>query len=342
MIQSRRSEDVLNKETILDKVSEYQIFQYFCTNFEEPNKKFKSDLREDNNPTVSITQYRGRLWYKDFGCPEHSFDCFAFVGYKYSLSFYDTLRHIDVSFGLGLSSGSVRGSVRKFTPQIREKKPAQIKVRTRDWTQADLDYWMQFGITKDILSIFDVLPITHYWINELRFSCTSISYRYRFDCGYKIYRPLETDFKWSSNVGSQCIQGLDGLPDYGECVFLTSSLKDVMCLAVLDCPSIALQSEMLLPSQEVIDEMKRRFDNVVVLYDNDFDKTRNAGQEMAEKICRTYGLINLVIPSYYRSKDISDLVRDHGLDEAANVIKREENRDTQYKKESTEREVERS
>jgi hypothetical protein len=72
MIQSRRSEDVLNKETILDKVSEYQIFQYFCTHFDEPNKKFKSDLREDNSPTVSITQYRGRLWYKDFGCPEHS------------------------------------------------------------------------------------------------------------------------------------------------------------------------------------------------------------------------------------------------------------------------------
>lgn len=336
MIQSRRSEDVLNKETILDKVSEYQIFQYFCTHFDEPNKKFKSDLREDNSPTVSITQYRGRLWYKDFGCPEHSFDCFAYVGYKYSLTFYETLRHIDVSFGLGLSAGSVRSTVRKLEKKIEEKKPAVIKVRTRDWTQEDLGYWMQFGITKEILVTFDVLPITHYWINEQRFSCSSISYRYRFDCGYKIYRPLEIDFKWASNVGSQCIQGLHGLPDHSDCVFLTSSLKDVMCLAVLDCPSIALQSEMLLPSQETITALEARFKEVIVLYDNDFDKTRNAGQEMAEKICRTYGLTNLIIPSYYRAKDISDLVRDHGLEEAANVIQREENRDTSFKRESQE------
>jgi 5S rRNA maturation endonuclease (ribonuclease M5) len=109
-----------------------------------------------------------------------------------------------------------------------------------------------------------------------------------------------------------------------------------MCLAVLDCPSIALQSEMLLPSQETITALEARFKEVIVLYDNDFDKTRNAGQEMAEKICRTYGLTNLIIPSYYRSKDISDLVRDHGLEEAANVIQREENRDTSFKRESQE------
>jgi len=342
MIQSRKSEDVLNKDTILEKVSEYQIFQYFCSHFEEPNKKFKSDLREDNNPTVSITQYGGRLWYKDFGCPEHSFDCFSYIGYKYNLSFYDTLRHIDRNFGLGLSAGSrMRMPVRKLEKEIREKRPAKIKVRTRDWEKSDLDFWSQFAIDKSVLSKFDVLPITHYWINEQRFSCTSISYRYRFDCGYKIYRPLETDFKWASNVGAHCLQGYQQLPRSGETVFLTSSLKDIMCLRVLDFPAFALQSEMLMPLQETITEAKARFKEVIVLYDNDFDKKRNAGQEMGEKICREYNLTNLVIPSYYRSKDISDLVRDHGLDTARNVITGKENRSTEFKEQSTERESER-
>ena len=338
MIQARRSNEILDKETVLNKVSEYQIFKYYCTHFREPDRKFKSDLREDKSPTVSISKLGGRLRYKDFGCPEHSFDCFAYVAYKYNTDFYGALIHIDGVFGLGLSAGvRLNRSVRKVDPAIKEKTRSEIQVRVRPWSYADDRYWSQFEIGRNILRIFDVQPITHYWINEQRFSCNSISYRYRFDCGYKIYRPLERDFKWSSNVGAECLQGYRQLPERGKTVVLTSSLKDIMCLAVLGYPSFALQSEMLMPRQSTIEEAQARFEEVIVLYDNDFDNPRNPGQEMAVKICEKYELDNLVIPSYYRSKDISDLVRDHGLQEAKNVITREENRQSYIKKESTER-----
>lgn len=338
MIQARRSNDTLDKDTVLSKVSEYQIFKHFCPNFQEPGKKFSSDLREDKSPTVSISMLSGRLRYKDFGCPEHSFDCFAYVSYKYNLNFYDSLKYIDMVFGLGLSSGSSgKIAVRKVEPEIREKTRSEIKVRVRPWDHRDTQYWGQFHIDKRILHIFDVQPISHYWINELRFSCNSISYRYRFDCGYKIYRPLEADFKWSSNVGSECLQGYRQLPEHGETLFLTSSLKDIMCLGVLGYPSIALQSEMLMPSEEIITEAKARFKEVIVLYDNDFDNPRNPGQTMAVRICSKYALDNLVIPSHYCSKDISDLIKDHGLETAKDVIKRTENRDKSYKEESQKR-----
>lgn len=341
MIHSRKSDETLDKDTVLSKVSEYQIFKYYCSHFEEADRKFKSDLREDKTPTVSISKFNGRLWYKDFGCPEHSFDCFSYIAYKYNLDFYGTLIHIDKSFGLGLHTGV---PVKRTIPKReegrsipKEKRKSQIQVRVRPWNRADADYWGQFGISKKILTIFDVYPITHYWINEQRFSCNSISYRYRFDCGYKIYRPLERDFKWSSNVGSHCLQGYRQLPKHGDVVFLTSSLKDIMCLAVLGYPSFALQSEMLMPREETISEAKARFKKVIVLYDNDFDNPRNPGQTMAAKICDTYGLDNLVIPSYYRSKDISDLVRDHGLEEARNVIERKEDWRKEQSQEDTQR-----
>ena len=338
MIQSRRSGELLDKETILDKVSEYQIFKYYCTHFEEPDKKFKSDLREDKTPTVSISMLGGRLRYKDFGCPEHSFDCFGYIAYKHNTDFYGALIHIDGVFGLGLSAGvRLNRTIRKVDPRIKEKTRSEIQVRIRELDWRDDRYWDQFGIDRIILRIFNVQPITHYWINEQRFSCDSISYRYRFDCGYKIYRPLERDFKWSSNVGAECLQGFQQLPRSGRTVFLTSSLKDVMCLAVLGYPSFALQSEMLVPREETISQTQERFEEVIVLYDNDFDNPRNPGQTMAVKICEKYGLDNIVIPSYYRSKDISDLVRDHGLQEAKHVITREENRQSYIKKESTER-----
>jgi hypothetical protein len=339
MIQSRRSSEALDKDTILNKVSEYQIFKHFCTNFEEIGKRFRSDLREDKTPTVHIINWNHKLLYKDWGCPEHSFDCFAYVAYKYNLDFYGTLTYIDRSFGLGLSAGvRPKGTVRKVEKEGRVQTPARILVKVRPWEYRDKLYWDQFKVSKDILRIFDVKPITHVWINEQRFSCNSISYRYRFDCGYKIYRPLEGDFKWFSNVGADCLQGYRQLPEHGETLFLTSSLKDIMCLAVLGYPSIALQSEMLVPSESTITEAQARFKEVIVLYDNDFDKPRNPGQTMAKKICGKYGLDNLVIPSYYRSKDISDLIRDHGLQIAKDVITRKENRCSYNKKESTQRE----
>ena len=336
MIQARKSDEYLSKENVLRKVSEYQIFKYFCRNFKELNSKFRSDLREDNSPTVSIALIGQSLLYKDFGHPDHTFNCFDYVAYKYNTNFYGALIHIDGCFGLGLYTGvRLARTVQKVEPKLQEKTRPEIQVRVRDWDYRDAAYWKQFGISKKLLLIFDVQPITHYWINEQRFSCNSISYRYRFDCGYKIYRPLERDFKWSSNVGMECLQGYRQLPERGKTLVLTSSLKDIMCLAVLDYPSIALQSEMHVPSEGTIQEAQDRFEEVIVFYDNDFDNPRNPGQTMAVKICKKYGLDNLVIPSYYRSKDISDLIRDHGLEEAKHVITRKENRRSYIKEEST-------
>ena len=130
MIRSRKSDETLDKDTVLSKVSEYQIFKYYCSHFEEADRKFKSDLREDKTPTVSICKFNGRLWYKDFGCPEHSFDCFSYIGYKYNLDFYGTLIHIDQSFGLGLHTGVARNElVQRREGETRvpqEKRSTQI------------------------------------------------------------------------------------------------------------------------------------------------------------------------------------------------------------------------
>ena len=111
-IASRSSEDHLHTNVILGKITEYDIFVYYCPNFKELGKKFISDLREDKSPTVSIIPYNGKLLYKDFGSPEHTFDCFNYVKYKYNCSFLSALRIIDCDFNLRLSS---KQEVIKFT-----------------------------------------------------------------------------------------------------------------------------------------------------------------------------------------------------------------------------------
>ena len=75
-----------------------------------------------------------------------------------------------------------------------------------------------------------------------------------------------------------------------------------------------------MPNEALIKELKGKFKRVIVLYDNDFNNENNPGQMMAEKICNEHTLINICIPSEYCSKDISDLIRDHGVDVARNFI----------------------
>jgi hypothetical protein len=94
-----------------------------------------------------------------------------------------------------------------------------------------------------------------------------------------------------------------------------------MCLNVLGYEAIALQSEMQMPSAELIKQLSERFGIVAVLYDNDFEKETNPGQTMANKICAEFNLINIILPAHYKSKDISDLMKDHGVEVAEKIVK---------------------
>ena len=104
MIRSRNSNDHLHTDVILSKITEYDIFMYYCSNFKELHKKFCSELREDYTPSASIIMWSGILLYKDFGYPDHTFNCFSYVQFKYNVSFVYALRIIDCDFNLNLSS----------------------------------------------------------------------------------------------------------------------------------------------------------------------------------------------------------------------------------------------
>lgn len=315
MIKSRDSNDHLHTDVILGKITEYDIFMYYCPTFKELGKKFSSDLREDKSPTVYITPYNGKLLYKDFGNSDHVFDCFNYVKYKYNCSFVAALRIIDCDFNLGLSPNT---SGKQFTMGIMgyrqsvvpvfDKNPVIIRKKKRPWNQEDAKFWSKYLVSKKILTKFAVEPISHFWVNSNRFTCKSITYAFKFKNRYKIYSPYEDKNKWLSNTNKQDVQGFNQLPETGERLIITSSLKDVMCLHAAGYHSVAMQSEMQIPDEKLISELKNRFDTIEILYDNDFNKANNPGQVMAKKICDLYGFKNICLPVTFESKDPSDLV----------------------------------
>jgi len=326
-IRSRSSEDHLHTNVILGKITEYDIFTYYCPSFKTLGKKFRSELRKDNTPSASIVMWRNNLLYKDFGYPDHTFNCFGYIQFKYNVSFIQSLKIIDCDFNLNLSNKTEENlftmgylGYSQIQPKFIEKQTI-IQKKHRPWNRKDANFWGKYLVSKKILSMFAVEPISHFWINGTRFTCKSITYVFKFKNRYKIYSPYEVKNKWLSNTKKTDIQGYNQLPDKGERLLITSSLKDVMCLHAAGYNAIAMQSEMQIPEENLISELKKRFTTVDVLYDNDFNKVNNPGQTMAKKICDLYGLNNICLPETLESKDPSDLVKKVGsFNELKNIL----------------------
>jgi hypothetical protein len=312
-IRHRDSSCDLRPDEILARASEEDIFRRYCPEFRQLNVKFRSSLRHDRNPGVKIfCNHHGRLTYKDHGFPEHTFDVFGYVMYMYRCTFKDALRIIDADLGLGLMSG--RPSVRLRLPQIqRPVTCSDIRIKARYWKSTDLDYWDSYLIDRKLLERSRVVPISHYWINGTRYTAPDICFAYtEHSPRFKIYAPMETDFKWFGNVEGKHVQGRILMPDSGERIILTSSQKDLMVLYSIGIPALAMQSETQMPTDMMMKVLMVRFKHVDVLYDNDFTSEKNPGQTMAVRISQEYGLRNIVLPPSYNAKDPSDLIQAHG------------------------------
>ena len=317
MIESRDSDAYLHTDVILKKISSYDIFRHYCPSFKEIGIRFCSEFREDTSNDSVIINWNGSLLYKDFGNSEHTFNCFTYVSYKYSCTFNEALLFIDTAFGLNLGPKTTVVGVKGPRPKlyghkvVEDKRVTIIKKKRREWTMDDSDFWMPFNITKKILKDFLVEPISHFWINENRFSCQSITYAYRIGLKYKIYAPREKERKWFSNTKSTQIQGLHMIKDLKGTLVITSSLKDVMTLYSIGIPAIAFQSETTMPDEHIILKLKTHFDCIILFYDTDL-----AGQHMADKICSKYELLNVMLDAQWNSKDVSDFIANEVLQQS--------------------------
>jgi len=138
---------------------------------------------------------------------------------------------------------------------------------------------------------------------------------------YKIYQPFSKEYKFMNNNDYSVWEGWTQMPSTGDLLIITSSRKDVMSIvSTTDYPAVALQSESVLPKKQVIEELKSRFKDIYILYDNDFNSNENNGRKYGANLANAFNCIQIEIPSEYESKDYSDLVRNHGQHLAKNLL----------------------
>ena len=304
----------LTVNNIMKLTNEYDIFRTYCLPFKEAGKFFKSELREDNNPTCKIfLNEHDALIYHDFNGNSHN--CFTYIVYKYNIDFNTALNIINRDFKLGLSSSwSDDTNHDEIAPKKYDKKKLKhqtvtiLQKRKRKWSKLDKEYWFnKYSISSFTLNYFNVEPIEYYWVNYRRFKCHNITYSYEFNGARDIYAPLNEEYKWAASTtkANKHIYGLTQLAKSGDVLFVVSSLKEVMFLFELGINAIAPQSESCFIPDSILTALRLRFDRIIIMYD--FDR---AGCIQALKWATKYDLGYMkfcpVMISYYQAKDLTD------------------------------------
>ena len=304
--------EYLTKEKLYNSISQEDIFKRYIPNFKSVGTKFKSDLRDDPQPSCIITPYNGVLWYKDFGTDNKAVDSVGYVRLKYGLDYNEALQYIANDFNYKESTEI------KSLPKL-EAIPTKYEFKVRNYQPRDFEYWGQYGLEEEDLKLFDIYPIQ--WLRIIKDGRVKVvnemfMYVYIIDkCVYKFLSPY-SEYKWLSNCNAEHFQGYNQLPWTGELLLITKALKDVAVLRKLGYYSIAPQSEQNPITKSFMKLLKNRFKQIMIFYDNDIP-----GISGANKLCITHELNSIIIPKETEIKDISDYVKYRGLEKASILMK---------------------
>lgn len=322
----RRCNRSVGLDVLLGKTSEFDIMRFYL-NIDVLPALINSPLRQDRNASVSIFSPDGvKVFYKDFGTGEHG-SIFDLLRRMWNRTFSETITKIwdDID-----KVKHNRINLNRTRSGVIHKSNSILEVRTRQWFDYDMEYWNSYGISREWLKFGDVYPISHILITRDNITkvipAEKLAYVYveRKDgkVSLKVYQPKSQRLKWLSKHDSSVWDLWSRLPDRGDTLFITSSRKDALCLwENTGIPSVSLQGEGYVPKEKVINQLKQRFGRVIIFFDNDYDKDENHGHIYASRLSGMFDLDMVEIPSEYKSKDPSDLFKNHGAKTFRRVIK---------------------
>lgn len=314
----------ISLEDILKKTTESSIL-YFYLGITEIPCIINSPLREDKRPSFGLYSRDGkRIFYTDLSTGDRG-GLFDLLSKMWGMSYVEVLERINKDIPK-FSNGSNMKSYSPYNTVTIGKynKLIDLQCKVREWERYDIEYWESYGITLKWLKYADVHPISYKIVikDGVRRVYRADKYAYAYverkdgKITLKIYQPFNKDgYKWSNKHDLSVISLWTKIPEYGDIVCICSSMKDALCLwANTGIPSLAVQGEGYRMSNTAINELKRRYKRIFILFDND-----EAGLVDGEKLAKSTGFINLTLPKFEGGKDVSDLY--HFLQNKEDFIK---------------------
>ena len=305
----------ISREDIMSIVSEVDIIGYYL-NIRNIPCTIQSPLRNDNRPSFYLYSPDGsNVNFIDMatGDKGNTITLLCKLWHCNRYRVYEKIKDDIVKFkhNTGISIRQKK--------EIRVSKTGDIVLNSkiRNWEDYDIIYWNSYGVPIKWLKYYNVYPISHKIITKN--GVTSVfradKYAYVFiekkegRISQKFYQPFNKNgYKWQSGMDRSVISLWSKLPERGDKVVICSSLKDSLCfMCNMRIPCICPQGEGYPISDTAMKELKRRFNHIYVLYDND-----SPGKKDAKIICDKHNLINIEIPQFDGGKDTSDYYKVFG------------------------------
>lgn len=299
------------------------------------SKTFCNPYRQDTRPSCRLykidSKSNGLLYYmKDYGDSRFCGNCFKIVSEIINLNIRNDFKHVLEQIDSDMCLNVFEDDDKNFTPQkvsVHKLKECDVKAtsssiisytsQTKDFSRSELEYWGKYGIEREILEKYEVRSIKKCNFTKSdgkSFSIVSSSnlpiYGYYFENGkgIKFYRPKsEYRFMYAGKLPKPYIFGYKQLSRNGEYVFITGGEKDVLSLASRGFNAIALNSETAKITEELISELSRRYNTIVILYDCDPTGIKESTYRVKE-FENKYNVKRLQLPlaGTKKEKDISD------------------------------------
>jgi hypothetical protein len=324
----------INTESILQKVSEYDIFRYYMPHSDwKPNNVTFSPFRNEKTPSFMIGNKHGRLTFIDFGDTSKRGSCFDFVRMLFNiLEYQDALKMIDRDLGLGLTRETNTQDYKRIVTEYKQpvrmsKTYSNVQVITKKFTKDELAYWSQYHIDIEDLKANNVYSISKVYLNKQLFPAPldELRFGYLYDDRWKIYRPHAKDkrSKWVPN--NVPITAMDGKEDIKQCdvAFINKSKKDYMVMKKIFPCSCAVQNEGLgCFSPENVEYIKSNSASQILSFDSDI-----TGVENSQQITQMFDFDYCNVPKKYLAegiKDWADLAKTHGMKAIEDYLKEKE------------------
>lgn len=306
--------DNITLDWILSKVTEYDIYAKYIGQF-KVGMIYNSPFRKDKNPSFGIyySKRTKQLLFKDHGTDECG-NIIKFVSLFTGKTEYNDILS-DIVDKLNITNNTKLVSSKQYIPPTE----TVIGVVRQEFTDVDINYWKQFNISINTLKKFNVNSIKYYLCNGIvkgTYKRENPMYAYKVYNNFKIYRPLADKYtKWRNNLTDYDIQGYEQLPQKGDILFITKSMKDVMCLHEMGYPAVSPSSESTFLPKDVLEQLKTRFKRIIILFDRD-----TAGVKRSRKLSRETGLEAMFINKKFKAKDVSDAVKANSFEEIKNWL----------------------
>lgn len=306
--------DNITLDWILSKVTEYDIYAKYIGQF-KVGMIYNSPFRKDKNPSFGIyySKRTKQLLFKDHGTGECG-NVIKFVSLFTGKTEYNDILS-DIVDNLNITNNTKLVSSKQYIPPTE----TVIGVVRQEFTDVDINYWKQFNISINTLKKFNVNSIKYYLCNGIvkgTYKRENPMYAYKVYNNFKIYRPLADKYtKWRNNLTDYDIQGYEQLPQKGDILFITKSMKDVMCLHEMGYSAVSPSSESTFLPKDVLEQLKTRFKRIIILFDRD-----TAGVKRSRKLSRETGLEAMFINKKFKAKDVSDAVKANSFEEIKNWL----------------------